>query len=168
MSSVGRAVGLINQAIAQLESSACQERAAELRIALDQIEHGIPFARKEAFPSVVFLCHPKALGDLFIAGMERDDWNSHLDELQGACEKAFTELEEEFDSLSDAERLRKGWKHRTPACRRTLAWLVPLRLHPGYERGLLRQRRVPRGLGGEGAERIYPHKTYFSPGMSLT
>jgi hypothetical protein len=108
MSSVSRAVGLMDQTIALLESSACQERAAELRTALDQIEDGIPFARKEAFASSVSLCHPKALGDLFIAGMEWDEWNSHLDELQGACEKAFTELEEEFDSLSDAVRPQKG------------------------------------------------------------
>ena len=79
---VQHAIALIREAIRILERSTPGSSLAQH---LEHIERGIPFQRKEAFAAIGSLCHPRALGDRFLRGMEHESWLDHLDALDAAC-----------------------------------------------------------------------------------
>jgi len=51
------------------------------------------FATKEAFFKIGEACHPKALGDVFLPGIPREDWSREIELLEILCAEAFSELE---------------------------------------------------------------------------
>ena len=102
---VQHAITLIREAIRILERST-PGSGSSLAQHLEHIEHGIPFQRKEAFAAIGSVCHPRALGDRFIRGMEHESWLDHLDALESACATAFTLLDREFSTLTETERLQ--------------------------------------------------------------
>jgi hypothetical protein len=107
-SSVKRASIMIQDTAALLKTSGHEGTVAELQKALDAIERGTPFSRKEAFASVASMCHPRWLGDMFVQDLDWAEWNAQLERLRGACIKAFNKLESEFCNLSEEERKQEG------------------------------------------------------------
>jgi hypothetical protein len=104
---VQSALPLIRKTIQLLESAA-SGFATDLARHLRTIEHGTPFERKEAFVSIGALCHPRAMGEVFVPGATSKQWLDHVGALHDACAAAFDTLEAEFSTLTDEQRLERG------------------------------------------------------------
>jgi len=102
------AIRLIHETATILEDAGHKDVSAELLQALKTIERATPYSRKQAFASIVAMCHPKWHGDIIVQGMEWAEWNTHLANLEKTCLKAFQKLESEFSALSEEERLQQG------------------------------------------------------------
>jgi len=102
------AVDMIDQMVVLLRDRTRGGSSAYLLNYLSTIREGTPWSRKEAFKKIHVMCHPKGFGDLFVEGISSEDWWAHVEKLDEACSAAFAALEEQFPTLSQEEKLKKG------------------------------------------------------------
>jgi hypothetical protein len=92
---VQRALELISETIILLERNTSGGASNYLQSYLKKIKCETPFVRKEAFKKIQIMCHPKAFGDLFVQGLDWDEWWDHVEKVGKACEEAFIVLDKE-------------------------------------------------------------------------
>jgi len=51
------------------------------------------YTQKEALFRIGQLCHPKALGDVFVLEVDSSDWPTQIETLHDSCAQAFNTLE---------------------------------------------------------------------------
>jgi hypothetical protein len=92
ISEVEDAIKEMERAVGILRRSSCDRWADEVAALLDDVRSESGFAQRQALFRIGELCHPKALGDVFVTVT---DWPLQLERLHDSCARAFNRLQKE-------------------------------------------------------------------------
>ena len=87
------AVTEIERTVEILRRSSCDRWVVQLEQLLADVRSPDRYAQKEALFHLGEFCHPKALGDAFVAATDSHAWQTQLERLHGTCARAFNKLE---------------------------------------------------------------------------
>ena len=87
------AIQEIESAVGILRRSSCERWVVRLEQLLADVRAGNDFTRKQALFQIGELCHPKALGDARVTGIDFQAWGAQLDSLHDTCARAFNILD---------------------------------------------------------------------------
>jgi hypothetical protein len=99
MSELDDAIKETERTIEILQRNSRGKWAEELERLLNKVRATDGYTQKEALFSIGQFCHPKALGDAYITGIDSQTWNKQLETLSDSCAKAFNILDKQLFNL---------------------------------------------------------------------
>jgi hypothetical protein len=87
------AIKEIESTVGILRRNSCERWVVLLEQLLVDVRAGSDFTKKQALFRIGEICHPKALGNVFITAVDFRTWGAQLEALHDSCARAFDVLE---------------------------------------------------------------------------